>query len=187
MNWTDSDAHSNVTPPSGTRAPYNGGNHFRLMSGRDGAAGLAAGANVQVDRGATLDCSRVTGGQTVSSLTVDCAGGMGDGTLVNVAFAAAGEVRLVNFPADTPLVNFELPLVFTDAADLRNVRGWTLYVDGVKCGSAKSPPAAGHAWLNFLMVGAKCEWVWTPAERFRGDIGEMRFTGRNFSPTELLR
>ena len=132
VNWTDSDAHGNVTPPSSpSRAYYNGGVHYRLMSGRDGAAGLAAGANVQVDRGATLDCSRVTGGQTVSSLTVDCAGGMGDGTLVNVAFAAAGEVRLVNFPADTPLVNFELPLVFTDAADLRNVRGWTLYVDGV--------------------------------------------------------
>ena len=45
--------------------------------------------------------------------------------------SAAGEVRLVNFPADTPLVNYELPLVFTDSADMRNVRGWTLYVDGV--------------------------------------------------------
>ena len=132
VNWTDSDAHSNVTPLSSpSRAYYNGGVHYRLMSGRDGAPGLAAGANVQVDRGATLDCSRVTGGQTVSSLTVDCAAGTGDGTLVNVAFAAAGEVRLVNFPADTPLVNFELPLVFTDAADMRNVRGWTLSVDGV--------------------------------------------------------
>ena len=34
-------------------------------------------------------------------------------------------------------------------------------------------------WLNFLMVGAKCEWVLTTTERFKGDIGEMRFTGRN--------
>ena len=54
-------------------------------------------------------------------------------------------------------------------------------------GSAKSPPAAGHEWLNFLIVGAKCEWVWTPKERFKGDIGAMRFTGRNLPPTELLR
>ena len=68
-----------------------------------------------------------------------------------------------------------------------DLREMTLYVDGVKCGSAKSPPAAGHEWLNFLIVGAKCEWVWTPKERFKGDIGEMRFTGRNLPLTELLR
>lgn len=93
--------------------------------------GFASSANVQVARGATLDCSHVTGGQTFSSLTVDCAAGTGDGTLVNVAFAAAGEVRLVNFPANTPLENYELPLVFTDAADTLNVHAWTLYVNGV--------------------------------------------------------
>ena len=131
VNWTYSDAHNDVTPPSGVQAYYNGGVHYRLLGGRDGAAGFAAGANVQVDRGATLDCSHVTGGQTLSSLTVDCAAGTGDGTLVNVAFAAAGEVRLVNFPANTPLENYELPLVFTDAADTANAHAWTLYVNGV--------------------------------------------------------
>ena len=130
VSWTEADAHSDVTPPTGTKAHYNGDVHYRLLCGRDGAAGLAAGANVRVDRGATLDCSRVAGGQTLSRLTVDCAAGTGDGTLVNVAFAAAGEVRLVNFPAGTPLENYALPLVFTDAAAAANVHAWRLYVNG---------------------------------------------------------
>ncbi len=131
INWTESDSHSNVAPPSGTQAFYNYGDHYRLTCGRDGAAGLAPSANVQVDRGATLDCSRVTGGQTLANLTVDCAAGEGDGTFVNVAFAAAGTLRLVNLPAGTNLDNYELPLVFTDAAGTENVRTWTVLVDGV--------------------------------------------------------
>jgi hypothetical protein len=68
-----------------------------------------------------------------------------------------------------------------------DLRKMTLYVDGVDCGSVASPPAAGHEWLNFLIVGAKCKWVWTPTDRFKGDIGEMRFTGRNLAMAEFLK
>ena len=129
--WADSDAHSGVTTPSSNLQFYNNGIHYRILAGRDGAAGLSAAANVQVDRGATLDCSRVAGGQALSNLTVDCAAGEGVGTLVNVSFSPAGTIRLVHLPAETALDNYELPLAFTDAAAATNVRNWTVYVNGV--------------------------------------------------------
>ena len=92
--------------------------------------GFAAAANVQVDRGATLDCSHVTGGQTLSNLTVDCSAGEGDGTLVNVVFAASGTINLVNLPEGMSLKNYGLPLVFVDASATVNVHNWTVCVNG---------------------------------------------------------
>ena len=100
----------------------------------------------------------------------------------------AGGVRTKDADKWTSEVTSEVKLVagkWAKIAVVYDLREMTLYVDGVKCGSAKSKPEAGHEWLNFLIVGAKCEWVWTPADRFRGDIGAMRFTGRNLSEREL--
>ena len=130
INWTQASSYSGVTPPTGVQAYYNYGVHYPFLLERSGAAGISASANVQVDRGATLDCSRVTGGQTLSNLTVDCAAGEGVGTLVNVAFAAAGTINLVNLPAETALDNYELPLAFTDVAATENVRDWAVSVNG---------------------------------------------------------
>lgn len=79
------------------------------------------------------------------------------------------------------------PEEWSRIAVVYDLRKMTLYVDGVDCGSVASSPAAGHEWLNFLIVGAKCKWVWTPTDRFKGDIGEMRFTGRNLAVAEFLK
>ena len=64
----------------------------------------------------------------------------------------------------------------------------TLYFNGREEGSSASAAFdPGHEWLNFLMIGSKCKWVWTPVEHFKGDIGEMRFYGRNLDPSEFLK
>ena len=134
ITWEPAGAYAHVTLPSTNPAYYNDGIHYPILGGCEGAAGFSASANVQVDRGATLDCSRVTGGQVLSSLTVDCSAGEGVGTLVNVAFAAAGTINLENLPAGTSLIDYELPLAITDASATANLRGWTVCVNGVPIG-----------------------------------------------------
>ena len=134
ITWDPAGAYAHVAPPSAYPAYYNNGIHYPILGGCEGAAGFSGSANVQVDRGATLDCSRVTGGQVLSSLTVDCSAGEGVGTLVNVAFAAAGTINLENLPAGTSLIDYELPLAITDASATANLRGWTVCVNGVPIG-----------------------------------------------------
>ena len=77
---------------------------------------------------------------------------------------------------------------WTRLAVVYDLRKLTLFFNGEEQGTCASTSYdAGHEWLNFLMVGARCQWVWTPVEHFKGDIGEMRFYGRNLWPAELLK
>ena len=128
INWTESDLHSGIVPQNSNGWEYNGGAPYKLMSGRDGATGLSATAMVQVDAGATLDCSRVTGGQLLSNLTVDYA--TGGGTLSGVKLAAGGTLNLVNVPAGVKLNDYAVPLTFVGATDTANATSWTLFVNG---------------------------------------------------------
>ena len=135
INWTDSDSHSGIVPENSNGWVYNDGNPYKLMSGRDGAAGLSSAANVQVDSGATLDCSRVTGGQTLSNLTVDYA--IGGGTLDGVRLASGGTLNDINVPAGVRLNEYAVPVTFVDAADTANASSWTLLVNGVESSRLK--------------------------------------------------
>ncbi len=130
ITWTECDSRSSVVPPSSHNTYYNDGEPYLILDGLYGAAGFQSTANVQVDRGATLDCSRVTGGQTISTLTVDCSDGTGDGTFVNMSFAEEGSLYLVNVSDKNNLKS--LPAVFTDAAMSSNLSSWTVYIDGVQ-------------------------------------------------------
>lgn len=94
-----------------------------------GAAGLAAGVDVRVDAGATLDLANVTeeAARTVSSLTVDMS--KGGGTIRGLAVAETGTLTLVNVASKSALKN-ALILSLPDAVGAPNFANWTLRVDG---------------------------------------------------------
>ena len=87
--------------------------------------GLASDVNIKVASGATFDASLVTGGQEISTLTVDYAGG---GTLKGVRFAFTGTLYLQNVPAGTDINEFAIPLTFVGAADTANLANWTAVI-----------------------------------------------------------
>ena len=68
--------------------------------------------------------------------------------------------------------------------DLKKIR---LYLDGKLQGEADVPPSEGHEWINHLLVGSLCQWVWTPKDRLKGDIRDIRIYGRNLKPEEFLK
>ena len=68
--------------------------------------------------------------------------------------------------------------------DLKKIR---LYLDGKLQGEAAVQPSEGHEWINHLIVGGLCKWVWTPIDRLKGDIRDIRIYGRNLKPEEFLK
>lgn len=95
-------------------------------------AGLAADANVQVDAGATLDCSRVEGRQEISSLTVSWPF-EGVGTLKGVRFAVTGTLNVI-VPDGVAWrsVYGVVPLAFLDSETGGDLSGWAVCVNGVR-------------------------------------------------------
>lgn len=147
IDWTLSDSHSGVTPPSANGSYYNNGIHYPLMSGNDGAAGILPSANVRVDRGAVLDCSRVIGGQTLSNITVDCADGSGFGKIVNAVFASTGVIRIENMPDGMKRGYCELPLAFVDVSGAENLKEWTVIINGAEVSKRKAALQNGYLAL----------------------------------------
>lgn len=94
------------------------------------AAGFAAGAEVRVDKGATLDLSNgaTAAARAVSSLTVDAAAG--GGTVRGLAVPETGTLRLLNVASDADLVDYTVPLALPDATATANFARWTLVVNG---------------------------------------------------------
>lgn len=94
------------------------------------AAGFAAGAEVRVDAGATLDLSNgaTAAARAVSSLTVDAAAG--GGTVRGLAVPETGTLRLLNVASDADLVDYTVPLALPDATATANFARWTLVVNG---------------------------------------------------------
>ena len=94
----------------------------------DGAAGFDPSANVKVASGATLDATGVSGGQTLSHLTVDWTAGAG--TIKGVTIAQNGVLDLVNVPAGAKLGGATVPVTLADASCLANFGTWTVRVNG---------------------------------------------------------
>lgn len=95
-------------------------------------AGLSADANVQVDAGAMLDCSRVEGLQEISSLTVRWPF-EGVGTLKGVRLAATGTLNVI-VPEGVAgrSVYGVVPLSFLESETGSDLSGWTVCVNGVR-------------------------------------------------------
>lgn len=92
------------------------------------AVGLAENASIRVDKGATLDMSRVVEDPVVAELTIDVANG--GGTINKIVPAATGVLNLVNATAEDTKGLFSVPMTLLNAKSLENFAGWTVTVNG---------------------------------------------------------
>ena len=136
VTWETMDSQSNYALTATGQSWYNNGGQGDLPNSMidfgsqvkptlPTAGGLASDANIKVASGATFDASLVTGGQEISSLTADYAGG---GTLKGVRFASAGTLHLQNVPSETDLNEFAIPLAFEDVVGTPHLANWTVLV-----------------------------------------------------------
>ena len=134
VTWETMDSQSNYALTSTGQSWYNNGGQGDLPNSMidfgsqvkptlPTSGGLASDANVKVASGATFDASLVTGGQEISSLTVDWAGG---GTLKGVRFASSGTLLFQNVPAGTNLNDYAVPLSFENVAGTPALANWTV-------------------------------------------------------------
>lgn len=125
--WTAMDEQAGQKAPGGQawyRTPF-----YPLCVAERPSAGFAPTACVRVDRGATLDCTQVTGRQELSKLAVDLSAGTGVGTLKGVRLAGAGTLNVVGIDGRVPLG--VLPLVFAASATGSPLADWKVLLDGV--------------------------------------------------------
>ena len=134
VTWETMDSQANYALTASGQGWYNNGGAGKLPSSMidfgsqvkptlPTAGCLSPDADIKVASGATFDASLVTGGQEISSLTVDYAGG---GTLKGVRFASAGTLRLQNVPVGTNLNEFAIPLAFDDVVGTPSLANWTV-------------------------------------------------------------
>lgn len=134
VTWETMDSQSNYALTASGQSWYNNGGAGKLPSSMIGfgsqvkptlptTGGLSPGANIKVAGGATFDASLVAGGQEISSLTVDYAGG---GTLKGIRFASTGALYLLNVPTGTNLSEFAVPLTFEDVVGTPSLANWTV-------------------------------------------------------------
>lgn len=109
----------------------------------NGAAGLDATANLQVDAGATFDGRFVEGGSTeVSALTVDLA--KGAGMLKGVRMATKGAVYFKSESGKVP--SGDIGLTFDAEAATGDLSGWKVFVNGIE------KPGRTLYWENGKLV-----------------------------------
>lgn len=125
--WTAMDEQAGQKAPGGQawyRTPF-----YPLCVAERPSAGFAPTACVRVDRGATLDCTQVTGRQELSKLAVDLSAGDGVGTLRGVRLAATGTLNVVGIDGKVPLG--VLPLAFPDSVTGGSLANWKILLEGV--------------------------------------------------------
>ena len=137
VTWETMDTQANYALTASGQSWYNNGGQGKLPSSMidfssqvkptlPTTGGLSSSVNIKVASGATFDASLVTGGQEISTLTVDYAGG---GTLKGVRFASSGTLSLQNVPAGTNLTGFAVPLTFEDVVGTPALANWTVVVN----------------------------------------------------------
>ena len=99
-----------------------------LLWTRPGILNMPDSMRVEVDDGAVLDFTNVTGGQTVDAISVDAAAG--GGTVRNAKFAEAGTVYLYGVPQGASIGNISVPLILENSQDLPNLGAWRICVNG---------------------------------------------------------
>ena len=128
--WVAVDSRENASMPGTASTWYNGGKPWLVSSAAAArVAAFPAATPVRVDAGATLDLTDAPSTQ-VSVVEVD-GDAVGYGTIVGGACAASGTVRVTMSSGRLPMATTVLPLRLVDCADVENVAGWTLEVNGV--------------------------------------------------------
>ena len=95
---------------------------------RPGNLNMPDSMRVEVDDGAVLDFTNVTGGQTVDAISVDAVAG--GGTVRNARFAEAGTVYLYGVSQGASVGDISVPLLLENAQDLANLGEWRICVNG---------------------------------------------------------
>ena len=93
--------------------------------------GMVAGnpLSLKVCNNAVANFSAVTGGQPINEIIYDATAG--GGTIRNAAFAQTGALRISTVAGTGRIgANTVLPLTFTDASDVANLKEWSVIIDG---------------------------------------------------------
>ncbi|MBR2839213.1 MAG: hypothetical protein IKE55_10545 [Kiritimatiellae bacterium] len=126
-NWVTVDSRSGADTPKANSAIFNGGIPYALANYPGGAQALFPNASdVIVAPGATL---AVSGGSTLSTLTIDCAGG--SGTVAGFTPAAGGVLKLVNVADVAAVRELEsLPITLENPSCMGAIKSWAVMVNG---------------------------------------------------------
>ena len=99
---------------------------FRFAGGKVGGLAAFAPIQAQVDAGATLDLTAYTESeQAIDGLAFD--GTLGGGTILGGALAAEGRIDLTRYDV---FANEPITLDLDGTADVANIEGWPVFVDG---------------------------------------------------------
>ena len=94
-----------------------------------GVQNMPGSMQIEVDAGAVLDFTNVTGGQKVDVITVDAVAG--GGTIRNARFAASGTIFLVGVPDGVRFSDVTVSIDLEDCEAKNNLGLWSISVNGV--------------------------------------------------------
>ena len=100
-----------------------------------GVRNMPGSMQVEVDVGAVLDFTNVTGGQVVDSITLDALAG--GGTIRNARFAADGTIFLTGVPDGMHISRVTVPIELEDCEAKSNLGLWGISVNGVRLHACK--------------------------------------------------
>ena len=100
-----------------------------------GVRNMPGSMQVEVDVGAVLDFTNVTGGQVVDSITLDAVAG--GGTIRNARFAADGTIFLTGVPDGMHISRVTVPIELEDCEAKSNLGLWGISVNGVRLHACK--------------------------------------------------
>ena len=106
-----------------------------LIWTRPGVLNMPDSMRIEVNDGAVLDFTNVTGGQTVDAVTVDAAAG--GGTIRNAKFAQAGTIFVNGISQGANIGNFSVSLILENAQDFANLGAWRICVNGTMLPAGK--------------------------------------------------
>lgn len=75
---------------------------------------------------------------------------------------------------------------WTHIAAVFDLKELKLYIDGKLEGAALASPNKSHEWIGSVVLGGDCGFPFIARPGFKGGIRQVRFYGRNLTPSEFL-
>ena len=116
-----------------------------------GVQNMPDSMQVEVDAGAVLDFTNVTGGQVVDAITVDAVSG--GGTIMNASIATDGTIFLTGVSEGARIRDLSVALALDGCLAVENLRSWRIYVNGAMQQVGKYHVAYRNGQLSFLGDG----------------------------------
>lgn len=116
-----------------------------------GVQNMPGSMQVEVDAGAVLDFTNVTGGQVVDAITVDAVSG--GGTIRNASIATDGTIFLTGVSEGVRIRDLSVALALDGCLAVENLRSWRICVNGAMQQVGKYHVAYRNGQLSFLGDG----------------------------------